>query len=283
MRPHQWVKNLFVLLPVVFAKGLLDPLQVARSLGAFAAFCLAASSIYVLNDLHDVEADRVHPKKRTRPIASGAVSESSAKVLIAVLAVSALLLAGIVRPQASVVVLGYLLLNVAYTQWLKHIAYVDVLCIAAGFELRVLAGTVAADVPPSTYLLIVTFALASFLGFGKRMHELIVAEEAAAKQRAALEGYGHRLLTGLLVLNAIVTGVVYVLYTLDPTTREHLGTDNLVYTSVFAILGMVRFIRLVTGHHEAESPTEEMLKDRWFLANLVLWAISVVVVIYLGR
>lgn len=283
MRPHQWVKNLFVLLPVVFAKGLLDPHQVARSLGAFAAFCLAASSIYVLNDLHDVEADRIHPKKRSRPIASGAVSERSAKILIVVLATAALAIAGLVRPQASAVVLGYLLLNVAYTAWLKHIAYVDVLCIAAGFELRVLAGTVAAAVPPSTYLLVVTFALASFLGFGKRMHELIVAEEAAVKQRAALEGYGKRLLTGLLVVNAIVTGVVYILYTLDPTTRERVGTDHLVYTSIFAILGMVRFIRLVTGHHEAESPTEEMLRDRWFLTNLVLWAISVVLVIYLGR
>lgn len=283
MRPHQWVKNLFVLLPVVFAKGLLDPGEVLRSLGAFASFCLAASSIYVLNDLHDVEADRVHPKKRNRPIASGAVSEHSAKILIVVLGSASLLIAAAVRPTTSLVVLSYLLLNAAYTAWLKHIAYVDVLCIAAGFELRVLAGTVAAGVPPSTYLLVVTFALASFLGFGKRMHELIVHEEEAVKQRAALEGYGKRLLTGLLVVNAIVTGVVYVLYTLDPVTRENLGTDHLVYTSVFAILGMVRFIRLVTGHHEAESPTEEMLRDRWFLANLLLWAVSVFLVIYLGR
>lgn len=282
MRPHQWVKNLFVLLPVVFAKGLLDLPRLGPSLGAFGAFCLASSAVYVLNDLRDVEADRAHPKKRSRPIASGEVSETSARKLIWVLAASALALASVARPEVSLVVLGYLLLNVAYTLWLKRIAYVDVLCIAAGFELRVLAGTVAAAVPASHYLLLETFALASFLGFGKRMHELIVSEQAV-KQRAALEGYGKRLLTGLLVVNAIVAGVVYVAYTLDPSTRANFGTDHLVYTSVFTLFGITRFVRLVTGRPEAESPTDEMLRDRWFLANLVAWAIAVVLVIYLGR
>ncbi len=282
MRPHQWVKNLFVLLPVVFAKGLLDLPLVSRTAGAFVAFCLASSAVYVLNDLRDVEADRAHPKKRARPIASGQVSEQTARNLTGILAVSALALGALVRPTVSLVVLGYLLLNVAYTLWLKRIAYVDVLCIATGFELRVLAGTVAVDVPPSTYLLIATFALASFLGFGKRMHELIVSEQAV-KQRAALEGYGKRWLTGLLVVNAGVTAVVYVLYTLDPATRAYFGTDHLVYTSVFTLFGIVRFVRLVTGRPEAESPTDEMLRDRWFLANLVLWAVSVFLVIYRGR
>src|SRR5688500_9261528 len=165
MRPHQWVKNLFVLAPLIFAKELFALPMVLRVAIGFVAFCLLASSVYVINDLADVELDRAHPIKKNRPIASGRVSERAAKVTAFVLVLVALGSAIVLEWQFAAAGVAYLVLNIAYTNALKRVAYVDVLCIALGFELRVLAGAFAAKVPPSVYLLVVTFLLATFLGF----------------------------------------------------------------------------------------------------------------------
>ncbi len=281
MRPHQWVKNLFVLTPVVFAKRLDDPAAIGRSMAAFALFSLAASSIYVLNDLKDLEADRAHPIKRQRPIASGLVSARAAWVAWGMLSVFAL--GGSAWLDLSVLstIVGYLILNLAYTLALKKIAYVDVLCIATGFELRVLSGTYAAQVPPTYYLLVVTFLLAVFLGFGKRMHELTQGERAQV-QRSVLRSYDTRALHVLLQITAALTIVVYVVYTLDPATRASFQTHYLIVTVAFAVFGVLRFMHLVRSRPEAESPTEEMLKDKPFLINLGLWGLAVVAVLYVG-
>jgi decaprenyl-phosphate phosphoribosyltransferase len=279
MRPHQWVKNLFVLVPLVFAKELANSPVVLRSVLAFFFFSFAASAVYVLNDLSDVEADRAHPKKRTRPIASGVVAVPTARALFATLVTVSLVGAFFVSRWLPLVILGYLTLNIGYTLKLKHVAYVDVVCIATGFELRVLAGTVAANVVPSVYLLVITFVLASFLGFGKRMHELMQGDNAT-KQRAVLDDYGEKALRILLVLTGAVTIVLYALYTRSSHTRTFFGTDDLIYTTLFTALGVTRFLRLVTARPNAESPTEEMLRDKWFLLNLAAWAVAVVALIY---
>lgn len=279
MRPHQWVKNLFVFVPLVFAKELSNSPVVLRSVLAFFFFSFAASAVYVLNDLSDVEADRAHPKKSKRPIASGVVSEKTAKALFFALVSVALVGAFFVSSYLPLVILGYLILNVAYTLKLKHVAYLDVICIATGFELRVLAGTVAANVMPSVYLLVITFVLASFLGFGKRMHELMQGDNAT-KQRAVLDDYGEKTLRALLVMTGLATVILYALYTRSSHTRTFFGTDKLVYTTIFTTLGVARFLRLVTARPNAESPTEEMLRDRWFLLNLAAWGVAVVALIY---
>ena len=279
MRPHQWVKNLFVVAPLVFAKGLGELPLMLRSAAAFAAFSLAASAIYVLNDLADVEADRAHPTKRRRPIASGQLSESAAKAAIGVLATLAIGVAFSLSLPVVGTIVGYFVLQVAYTFALKRVPYVDVLCIAAGFELRVLCGTFALDVPPTPYLLVVTALLSLFLGFGKRMHELRQGA-GAKKQRSVLSKYSEKTLTVLLQLTALATTLTYVIYTLDPATREFFGTDYLAATIVFTEFGVIRFLDLVRNESEADSPTEQMLKDWPFLVNLVLWAVAVVVVIY---
>lgn len=281
MRPHQWVKNLFVLAPLVFAKELFDFPTTLRAVGAFACFCLASSTVYIINDLSDVEADRAHPVKRNRPIASGRVSEKTARLAAIVLVTIALGVGVVLGFAFAATVLAYLVLNVAYTARLKHVAYVDVLCIAGGFELRVLGGAFAALVPASTYLLIVTFLLASFLGFGKRMHELMQGE-GAHKQRTVLRAYNERTLTVLLYITGLATISTYAVYTLDPHTRQGFGTDYLLLTTPFTIFGVLRFLRLVRHHPHAESPTEEMLRDKWFLLNLALWVAAVLVVIYVG-
>jgi decaprenyl-phosphate phosphoribosyltransferase len=279
MRPHQWVKNLFVIAPLVFAKGLLDAPMVLRTAAAFLLFSLAASSIYVLNDLADVEADRLHPKKRSRPIASGRVPVSFARGAMVVLVATALVGGYLIAPSLAVVLASYVTLNIAYTFRLKQIAYVDVLCITAGFELRVLAGTYAAGVTPTTYLLVVTFLLATFLGLGKRMHELKQGARATA-QRPVLSAYDERTLRAFLILFGAATVCTYFAYSVDAHTRSFFGTDYLAVTTPFTLFGVLRFLRLVQHRPDSESPTEEMLRDRPFLANLGLFGAVVVLLIY---
>ena len=280
MRPHQWVKNLFVLAPAVFAKELTEPNVLIRSLYAFCLFCFASSAVYFMNDLLDAEADRKHPIKRKRPIASGVVSTELGVGVAATLFGLAIL--GVVPLGLAFAgsLLGYVVLNVAYSFGLKRVAYVDVLCIASGFEFRVLGGTFAAQVPATSYLLVVTFLLAAFLGFGKRLHELSQGPESL-EQRAVLRGYSEPVLTALLFVTAALTLITYASYTLDSHTVAFFDTKKLPWSIPFAIFGVARFLHLVRNRPEAESPTEEMLQDWPFLLNLGLWAVAVLVIIYL--
>jgi 4-hydroxybenzoate polyprenyltransferase len=291
MRPHQWVKNLFVLAPFVFAHELLHLPSAIRAFAAFAVFCLLAGAVYVLNDLVDVEADRRHPVKRNRPLASGRVGEMHAKVALGVLVLASLAGALALGLAFFAAALGYLILNLAYSFWLKKRAYVDVLCIAAGFELRVLAGSFAADVPPSAYLLVVTFLLATFLALGKRAHELAANQDRAANAaaepasspgstRASLRAYDARVLRLLLFATGSATVLIYVVYTFDPEGAGRLGTTWMPWTIPFAVLGPMRFAYLVSRGANAESPTDAMLRDVPFVANLLLWAIVVVAIVY---
>jgi len=281
MRPHQWVKNLFVLAPLVFAQELFDQTRALSAVAGMALFCIASSAVYIFNDLTDVEADRAHPVKRNRPIASGQLSEAAARGAVFVLAAAAVGFGYWLSPYFAGAVGGYLLLNLFYSNYLKRIAYVDVLCITTGFELRVLGGAYAADVDASLYLLVATFLLASFLGFGKRMHELMQGKEAE-KQRSVLSNYGEKSLIVLLYSTAFAAVGTYVVYTLDPATRAAFGTDYLAVTSFMPLFGVLRFLHLVRRRHTAESPTEDMLRDKPFIANAIVYVIAVVVVIYFG-
>jgi len=279
MRPHQWVKNLFVLAPLVFAKELGTLAPALRTAAAFGLFCLASSAVYILNDLADMEADRAHPVKRQRPLASGQVPTGVARGVGLFLAGSVLAGSALLGPWVFVSIGGYLALNLAYTFGLKRVAYLDVLSITAGFELRVLTGTFAAQVPPTVYLLVVTFLLATFLGFGKRLHELVPGE-GATRQRSALAGYDRKTLLTLLYVTGLATVVTYVVYTLDPANRTAFGTDYLLLSAPMPLFGVLRFLHLVRTHPDVESPTEEMLRDKPFLANLALWAVVVLALIY---
>jgi decaprenyl-phosphate phosphoribosyltransferase len=284
MRPHQWVKNLVVLAPLIFARELFDARMAVRAFGGFVMFCFLASSVYVLNDLVDVEADRQHPVKRKRPIASGQLSEAQARVSLGALVTVALGIGAALGISVLSAAVGYLVLQIAYSFRLKKVAYVDVLCIAAGFELRVLAGSFAAQVNASTYLLLVIFLAASFLGLGKRAHELAAMSErasgAAHSTRSVLRSYDPRLLARLLYLFGILTFATYVIYTLDPSTVHAFGTRWLVVSAVFAAFGLMRFIHLVRRRADAESPTDAMLRDPAFLVNLGAWGAAVVLIVY---
>ncbi|MEZ4222993.1 MAG: decaprenyl-phosphate phosphoribosyltransferase [Polyangiaceae bacterium] len=280
VRPHQWVKNVFVLAPVVFAKEIFDPLLLTRAAGAFLVFCLLAGAVYTLNDIMDVEADRAHPVKRHRPIAAGRVPTGFAWGMLIVLVAGSLTGAAIGSLGYLAVAASYFILNVAYSLKLKQVAYLDVTCIAAGFVLRVVGGGLATRINVSAYLLVCTALLALFLGFGKRRHELAGAAEKAGKQRAALERYTKSGLDVALGITALATVVTYLAYTLDPTTKAFFKTEWLWPSTLFVVLGVWRFLHLVRARPKSESPTQEMLRDGPFVGIVLLWVVLVMWVVY---
>ncbi|WP_428266033.1 UbiA prenyltransferase family protein [Haliangium sp.] len=283
LRPHQWVKNLFVVAPLVFSKHLLDADFALRTAIATLAFCALSGAVYTFNDLRDAPFDRVHPLKRTRPIAAGALSERAAIVLCAVLVATALVTCALLAwPLAGVAAL-YLGSNLGYSLGLKRVAYLDVLLIAGGFLLRVLAGAFAIAVPASPWLVICTGLLAGMLGFGKRAHELSRAELAGTKPgatRAALQGYHPGALRWIMLVLAGATVASYGLYTLDHRTVAFFGTGQLLWTLPFCALGILRFLQLALWRPRAQSPTEAMLRDWPFMLNIALWGVVVLMIIY---
>jgi 4-hydroxybenzoate polyprenyltransferase len=291
MRPHQWVKNLFVLAPMFFHKDVflstaqgpaLNLVVTGRALAATGVFCLLAGAVYTINDLVDVAADRVHPIKRERPIASGTVPEGLARATALGLSLASLSVAYFLSAAFALVSVVYVAQNIAYSFRLKRVAFLDVGLIAFGFVLRVLAGGIATHVRVSSYMLACTALLALFLGFGKRRHEL--ALENAGRQRQALEAYTTRSLDGALALTAAATALTYLAYTLDPATRSFFNSDYLWLTAPFTLFGIARFLQLVSGRAgrglRAESPTQEMLRDVPFVLNLVAWVVVVVSIVY---
>jgi decaprenyl-phosphate phosphoribosyltransferase len=281
LRPRQWVKNSFVAAPLFFSLRLLDGTSVLRTIAAVGLFSLISGCVYVLNDLVDVEADREHPKKRLRPIASGALPVGLARTFLGFAVPVAVGLSLLLQPWFCAVLSAYFVLNLAYSFRLKHVAYLDVLLIAFFFILRVLAGAFAIEVPASPWLLGCTFLLALFLGFGKRAHELATAADAG-KQRAALEGYhGESLRYILYVLAAAVIGT-YAAYTTSPHTVQAFGTDALVYTVPLPLVAIMRFIHLATTRKDAESPTDAMLRDPVFMLAILLYVVGTGAVLYWG-
>jgi decaprenyl-phosphate phosphoribosyltransferase len=279
-RPHQWVKNLFVGAPVVFAQRMDDATALTRTVAAVGCFCLWSCAVYFLNDILDVEKDRVHPLKRLRPIASGALSIRTAWLAAWVSALGGLAAGYALRPAFAAVGAGYLALNVAYSYGLKRVAFVDVACLSLGFLLRVLGGAWAIEVPTSGWLLACTTLLAALLGFGKRAHELRTAGEKRGSQREVLEAYDAKVLKALLYILAVLTTVTYAAYTQSPHALGLFQTRSLLLTVPFVAFGIYRFLGIVSGKTDAESPTDSMLSDRLFLLNLLLYAGSIVGIIY---
>ncbi|HMF41033.1 MAG TPA: decaprenyl-phosphate phosphoribosyltransferase [Polyangia bacterium] len=278
VRPHQWVKNLFVAAPVVFAKRLGDPSSALRAAAAFGAFCLLTSAVYLVNDLVDLEKDRAHPVKRHRPIASGKLKPELARALAGLFAVAAVGSGLALGWPFAITAFSYLALNAAYSLRLKRIAFVDVACISVGFLLRVLAGALAVGVPASRWLLVCTLLLSSLLGFGKRAHELRIGGEGGHKHREVLGDYDPRVLRLLLGVLGVITPVAYLMYTRTSTAME-LGNGRLVFTVPFAVFGIYRFIRIVSRTDTADSPTDLMLHDPAFVVNLLLYAGAVAFIV----
>jgi 4-hydroxybenzoate polyprenyltransferase len=280
LRPAQWSKNLFVLAPLVFAHRLDDPQALARAIGAFAAFCAAASAIYLLNDLHDIEEDRRHPRKRLRPLAAGLMRPATALVwstALAGLAGGAALWLG---PAFARFLICYLGLNILYSWRLKHLVILDVMSISLGFVLRVLAGAAAVGVAVSSWILLCTIFLALFLAFSKRRHELVLLASSAANQRRVLDSYSPAFLDQMINVVTASAVVSYALYAVAPETVEKYHSQNLVYTVPMVLYGIFRYLYLIYQTADERNPTEALLHDTPFILNMVIWGLAVAWVVY---
>jgi len=280
LRPAQWVKNLFVLAPLVFAHRAGDSSPVSKSLLAVAIFCLTSSAVYLWNDVRDREADRRHPLKSRRPVASGALPVAAAVAAAIVLGALALAGALVLGRTFLAAVAGYLALNVLYSYWLKHIVILDVMSIAAGFVLRVLAGAVAIEVEISRWLVLCTTFLALFLAFSKRRHELDQLGGESTSRRRVLEHYSAPFLDQMINVVTASTVISYTLYAADPETAQRLGTPHLLWTVPMVLFGIFRFLYLLYLRTDAASPTESILTDGPFVANVALWTATVFGLIY---
>jgi 4-hydroxybenzoate polyprenyltransferase len=280
MRPGEWTKNLFVFAGLLFGQRLTDTAAIVRSIGAFTIFCALASVVYLVNDVMDREQDRQHPRKRLRPIASGALQTSTALLAAAVLAIGALGAAWLMGLAFGCVATAYVLLLVLYSGPLKHIVIIDVLTIAIGFVLRVVAGAVAVAVPMSPWLLICTIQLALFLGLSKRRHELTLLADGAIGHRRILQEYSPYLLDQMIGVVTASTLMAYILYATSHETAEKFGTSLLGLTIPFPLYGIFRYLYLVHHREGGGSPAELLLNDRPLLACVALWAVAVAVIIY---
>jgi 4-hydroxybenzoate polyprenyltransferase len=282
LRPRQWVKNVFVFAALVFAGRLTDPTSLLRVGGAFCVFCVLSSAVYLINDVRDREADRRHPHKRRRPIASGEISPGAASAASVVLAVAALFAAFRLASGFGMVAAAYLVLNLGYSFGLKKVVILDVMMVAAGFLLRALAGALVIDVEISRWLVLCTGLLALFLGFVKRRQE-ITALEGGADTRPILREYSLPFLDQMIAVVTGATVVAYSLYAFSPEVAQKLGTTHLGLTIPFVLFGIFRYLYLVHQRGVGENPTLVVMTDVPLILDVSLWGAAVVIALYFWR
>lgn len=286
IRPHQWLKNVFVLIPMFFGGSLLDPEDIRASLLTFLAYSFVASSVYCFNDINDVEADRRHPVKCKRPLASGAVSMGTAWMLMALMFVLAALMTALLGDRGHILKVGgvllfYYILNICYCAKLKQYAIVDVCIVAFGFVLRVLAGGFATDIKLSKWLVLMTFLLTLFLSFAKRRDDVLRMNETGEPPRKNTIRYNLTFINQAITITASVTLVCYIMYTVSPEVVARLGSDLLYLTSVFVLLGLLRYMQITVVDKKSGDPTKIMLRDRFTQLVVVLWALTFLILIYI--
>lgn len=283
IRPKQWLKNVFVLVPIFFSGHLMDMPCLYAGLVTFVAFSLIASSVYCFNDIIDVEADRRHPVKCSRPLASGAITMPQAyglMILMLALSIGALLLLQEHFWKVLLVVLGYYILNLAYCAELKQHAIVDVCIIAFGFVLRLLAGGFATGIVPSRWIVLMTFLITLFMSFGKRRDDVIRMNDTGEAPRKNTIRYNLAFIDQAITITASVTLVCYIMYTVSPEVIAQLRTSYLYLTTVFVLLGLLRYIQLTVVDKRSGDPTKIMLRDRFIQIDVLLWALSFLIMIY---
>jgi 4-hydroxybenzoate polyprenyltransferase len=286
LRPHQWIKNGFVLIGVLFSRQWDEPHIVAGIL-LFAAFCAGSSSVYVLNDIFDVDADRRHPLKKHRPIASGRVSIAQARALVVALFVVALGLSYMAHPMATVYVVAYWVMNLGYSLWFKHVPILDVFTIASGFMLRIFAGTAGLGLGFSYWLVLCGMMITLFLGFSKRRAELLLLtrqeQHSPQATRRVLEHYQPAQLDQYIGVTAAGAILSYSLYTMSPEVRAQLGTGDLIFTVPLVVYGIFRYILLLHGHGKGSDTARDLLQDPHLLATVGAWATLTAILLGVAR
>jgi 4-hydroxybenzoate polyprenyltransferase len=279
MRPYQWVKNAFVFTGLLFGHAWHDPHLVAQVVVVFIAFCLVSSAIYTINDIVDLEQDRHHPKKCKRPLASGLVSIPAAVMLAALLGTLGLGLAYFAAPTVLVILIGYALMNVAYSLRFKHVVILDVFIIATGFMLRILAGTLGVGIPPSQWLLLCGLMVTLFLGFTKRRAEIIALTDDKTAHRKVLEHYSPVLLDKMIGITAAGLIMSYSLYTMNPDTIRIHNTPNLIYTVPFVMYGVFRYIYLLHHQSRGGDPSHDLVRDPHLFIAVGAWLLVTILLI----
>jgi len=279
-RPHQYLKNGFIWLPLFFGNGLGNFDAAIHTLFAFCGFCCAASFIYIINDINDVEADRLHPVKRFRPLAANDLSRAEAIFVsllffLVLVAISRFLLPG----QFSWIVGGYIVLNLLYCFFLKHVSIIDVICISMGFVLRIFAGGTAANIENSPWIIIMTFLIALFIALAKRRDDVLLADEGK-NLRKSLDGYNREFVSSAMFVMASVIIVSYILYTVSPEVTQKHGTQYLYLTAIWVIAGLLRYMQITFVEEQSGSPTIIMMKDLFLKAVVSLWLFNVYILIY---
>ncbi len=280
LRPKQWIKNSALFAPLLFSQNLFNGSLFLATLEAFGVFCLLTGSVYIFNDLKDLKEDRRHPVKRNRPLASGQVSPALASVVASLLFVLSLLIGWRISIPLAEIMGAYLLLQVLYTFYLKHLVILDIFSIATGFVFRVVAGGLAVGVHLSPWLLICTMLLSLFLAMAKRRHELIFLKEDAVNHRGILKEYSPYLLDQMMGVVTATTVMSYALYTISEETVSKFHTSNLIFTLPFVLYGIFRYLYLVHQKVEGGRPEEILLTDRPLLLTVLAWTLTVLVVLY---
>ena len=280
MRPHQYIKNLFIFLPLFFSGNIQNMALFGQSFLAFAAFCICASGIYIVNDYCDIEDDRQHPEKRFRPLASGAVTSKVALILIISLFIVGGGLIASASLQAGAILLAYVVMNIAYSFHLKHIAIIDVYIIAIGFVLRLFVGSVVTGIHLSMWIVIMTFLLALFMALAKRRDDTLIFLDTGKKMRTVIDGYNLQFIDVAMMITATVVIVSYIQYTTsgDVTAKWH--SEHLYLTAFFVMLGILRYLQIAFVEKDSGSPTRIVLKDTFLQLTIVGWVASFGWIIY---
>lgn len=280
LRPHQWTKNLLVFAALALSKHLFETGPLLRTFVAFALFCGLSGTVYLLNDVADIERDRLHPRKRLRPVASGALSPRTAATAAVSLGLACLVASFVLGRAFAVAAAFYLVLNLLYSFRLKEVVIVDVLVVSIGFVIRAVAGAVAIGVQISDWLLICTILLALFLTLAKRRHELTSLSGSASSHRKILAEYSPYLLDQMIAVVTASCVTAYAFYTTVEETRRKYETDRLVWTLPFVLYGIFRYLYLVHQKEQGGSPSDVLLTDRPLLLAVGLWALAIVAIVY---
>lgn len=282
VRVEQYIKNLFVFAPLFFGRELLNPSHLLNTVVAFIAFSLAASSIYILNDYCDIEEDKSHPEKCKRPLASGQIRLKNAFVLMLFLAALSLIISFSISFDLFLIVTLYIILNIFYSKWLKHIAILDINIIAIGFVLRLLAGASVTDIKPSIWILLLTYIFALFIGFAKRRTDVILAEKGQ-KVRKNIDGYNLIFIDiSLGVLSAILI-ISYIFYCISPENQKNYHSELLYLSILFVINGVLRYLKLALVNQSTYSPTLIVLKDRFLQITIIGWILLMSYLLYFNK
>ena len=280
LRPKHYIKNLFIFMPLFFAGQFTDLEQLIKLSLAFISFSFCASAIYILNDSRDIAEDRLHPTKRLRPLAAGTISLQTAVVLMVLLFVSGVFTMGYLSLHALAILGLYIVLNILYSFYLKHVSILDVTIIAVGFVLRIFVGAIVTDTPLSQWIVIMTFLLALFLALAKRRDGVLLFLETNQKMRKVIADYNLKFVEGAMMIMSSVTIVAYILYTTSAEVVQRLHSEFVYLTAIYVILGILRYMQLSLLENNSGSPTDLVLKDSFLITVILGWILHFAALIY---